>query len=108
MSKCWGKPTSGDHYPQVRIDGKQVLRHRIVYEVLVGPIPSGHELDHTCAHRWCYCPWHLEPVMPAENKRRAGERTRQRNRMRHLQAFWDNDYQYVDRANYTYLRRKAA
>lgn len=57
--------------------------HRWGYELLVGPIPDGHDLDHTCCvagvcpggrscpHRSCVNPAHLEPVTPLENTTRA-------------------------------------
>lgn len=36
--------------------------HRFAYELFVGPIPSGLELDHKCRVRCCVNPHHLEPV----------------------------------------------
>lgn len=44
--------------------------HCLVYEILVGPIPDGLELDHLCRVPWCVNPEHMEPVTHAENIRR--------------------------------------
>lgn len=54
--------------------------HRYFYEELVGPVPDGKHLDHTChntdpdcqggptcRHRRCVNPDHLEPVTPKVN-----------------------------------------
>lgn len=62
------------------------LVHRIAYELLVGPIPAGLVLDHTChtrmpecqdnadcPHRRCVNPAHLEPVTYRENIRRGNQ-----------------------------------
>lgn len=56
------------------------MAHRVVYEGVVGQIPAGLFLDHTChsgdrscaggnscLHRSCVNPSHLEPVTPKEN-----------------------------------------
>jgi hypothetical protein len=45
--------------------------HRVIYELLVGPIPVGLELDHTCKVRACVNPVHLEPVTGRENNARS-------------------------------------
>lgn len=49
-----------------------ILAHRFAYEALVGPIPEGLTIDHTCLNKLCVNPDHLEPVTLAENARRAG------------------------------------
>lgn len=41
--------------------------HRIAYELAIGPIPPGLEIDHLCRNRSCVRPDHLEPVTKAEN-----------------------------------------
>ncbi len=51
-------------------DGRQQQVHRVLYMVLVGPIPDGLELDHLCRVPACVNPAHLEPVTHAENVRR--------------------------------------
>jgi hypothetical protein len=57
---------------------RRVLVHRFVYELLVGPIPEGLELDHLCRVRACCNPDHLEPVTHRENLLR-GETFASRN-----------------------------
>jgi len=47
--------------------GKTRRAHRRVYELLIGPVPEGLELDHLCRNRACCNPWHLEPVTHREN-----------------------------------------
>lgn len=46
------------------------LAHRIAYQMFIGAIPAGLELDHTCETPLCVRPDHLEPVTRQENMRR--------------------------------------
>lgn len=41
--------------------------HRFAYELLVGPIPEGLQIDHLCRVRRCVNPDHLEPVTERVN-----------------------------------------
>ena len=76
-SGCWGWTGGLDREGY----GRSAVResrgrgvHRVVYELLIGRIPSDHDLDHLChnrdpncrpgkcAHRRCVNPAHLDPV----------------------------------------------
>lgn len=69
---CWlwtgGKTTAG--YGSFKYDGHSGYAHRYAYEVMVGEIPDGLELDHLCRVRNCVNPEHLDPVTPSVNKQR--------------------------------------
>jgi hypothetical protein len=41
-----------------------------MYQLLVGPIPEGLQLDHLCRNKVCCNPDHLEAVTPKENVHR--------------------------------------
>lgn len=47
-----------------RVDGtgRPLRAHRVVYEMLIGPIPAGLVIDHLCRVPLCVNPAHLEPV----------------------------------------------
>lgn len=63
---CWfWKRAQG--YGYFQMDGKGILAHRLAYELLVGPIPAGLELDHLCGRKNCVNPEHLEAVTHQEN-----------------------------------------
>jgi hypothetical protein len=72
--ECWewqGSRTTGG-YGVIKPEGSRtpVLAHRVAYELAVGPVPDGLELDHLCRNRRCVNPSHLEPVTRSENIRR--------------------------------------
>lgn len=72
MDTCWlwtGCLQSGG-YGQVRRDGYLWYVHSYVYNLLIGPVPDGLELDHTCRVRNCVNPDHLEPVTHQVNIQR--------------------------------------
>lgn len=79
--ECWiwtgAKSNAG--YGTVRIDYQQMPAHRAAYELLVGPVPDGLELDHLCVNPPCVNPAHLDPVTHAENMRRGPTNVAGRN-----------------------------
>ena len=66
----WTGEIDGKGYGVITISSKRKRAHRIIYELLVGKIPEGLQIDHLCRVRNCVNPNHLEPVTQAENKRR--------------------------------------
>ena len=71
-------------YGQVSTRGEQEYAHRAMYRLMVGPIPTGmeinhscHSLDatcsagHSCLHRRCVNPGHLELVTHRDNMLRS-------------------------------------
>lgn len=74
LGPCWlwtASLTQGgvyrSDYPRFSIKGKDIYAHRFSYELLVGQIPEGLELDHLCRVRHCVNPSHLEPVTQQVN-----------------------------------------
>lgn len=59
-------------YGQFSVAPKRLaLAHRAMYELLVGEIPLGYQIDHLCRVTRCVNPAHLEAVTPQENLRRS-------------------------------------
>ena len=77
-SGCWiwtgAKAKNG--YGAVKWDGKTRSTHRTIYELLVGPVPAGLVIDHTCSVRACVNPAHLEAVTAQVNTWRMDDRGR--------------------------------
>jgi len=67
LGPCWqwtgaGSKSESDRYGRFSIAGVMLQAHRVAYEMEVGPVPTGLELDHLCRNTFCVRPSHLEPV----------------------------------------------
>lgn len=80
----WTGSVNSRGYGQTSINGVSRSAHRVTWQLLVGPIGDGLQIDHqchnqstdcpggvTCLHRRCCNPAHLEPVEPVINSRRS-------------------------------------
>lgn len=88
----WTSALTVERHGVFRLEGRTVSAHRLAYEMAVGQIPEGLEIDHTChsrdltcrggkacMHRRCVNPDHLEPVTHLVNVQRGrtnGNKTR--------------------------------
>jgi hypothetical protein len=59
---------------------------RVAYELAVGPIPEGMQIDHLCRTPLCVRPDHLEPVTPRLNSLRGRSLSAERARRTHCPA----------------------
>lgn len=69
---CWdynGYRTR-DGYGRAMWSRRLWLTHRMVYTLMIGPIPDGLVMDHLCKNTSCCNPEHLEVVTRSENTRR--------------------------------------
>jgi hypothetical protein len=73
----WTAGLDKDGYGRFRVSPTRLAKaHRFAYEVSVGPIPDGLEIDHLCFVRSCVRPQHLEAVTHDENLARGDHSTR--------------------------------
>lgn len=71
---CWiwqGAPMVTG-YGGIRFGGKNKTAHRVSYELNVGPIPEGMQIDHACRNRLCVNPAHLRLATDGQNKQNMG------------------------------------
>lgn len=80
-------------YGRFWLDGRQHGAHRVAYELYVGRIPDGLEIDHLCRVKHCVNPAHLEVVTPRENVRRMAAH---RTAYQHLRDSCPNGHPYDD------------
>lgn len=76
QSQSKGRPIGSPGYVQVNYRGKRYQLHRLVYTLLVGPIPDGHVVAHRCDNPPCFNPEHLFACTEKENMQDAGQKKR--------------------------------
>ncbi len=74
--ECWPwTGRIGHHgYPRMWVNYREVRAARFGYKLLVGDIPDGMTIDHTCNNAGCMNPKHWQLVTGAENSRLRWER----------------------------------
>lgn len=82
---CWEWRGLLNHggYGHYAVLGRTYIPHRVSYELIVGPIPDGLQIDHLCRNKVCVNPKHLEAVTQQENIRRSDCPPAKRGRMTH-------------------------
>jgi hypothetical protein len=68
--RCWEWPGFHDRHGYAKSglgNGWPQLAHRAMYEILVGPIPDGLQIDHICHNRGCLNPAHMQAVTAKQN-----------------------------------------
>ena len=95
----YGKFWDGTRLPSG--NPRKVLAHRFAYELLVGPIPDGLQIDHLCRNRSCVNPAHMEPVTSGENVRRGNSPRLSGERMR-AKAHCPQGHKYTQENTYVW------
>lgn len=77
--------------------GKQQYTHRLMWELMIEPIPKGLQIDHLCQNHACCNPSHLEPVTHKENQRRSWAKGRKRKPKTHCKRghAWTEENTYL-------------
>ena len=63
----WTGALNADGYGVFYLHKPNRQAHRVSYEMFVGTIPEGHQVDHICHNRKCVRPEHLRPTTPKQN-----------------------------------------
>ena len=64
----WKGYMKPDQYGQILIGSKMLQAHRASFQLFVGEIPDGMQIDHLCHCKACVNPAHLRLATPSENQ----------------------------------------
>jgi hypothetical protein len=73
----WKGSVNRSGYGRITINRTPAYAHRVAYELAVGPIPPGMQIDHLCWTTGCVRPEHLRVLSPFENNSRRKPRVAQ-------------------------------
>lgn len=93
-------------YGQYRTADGNLLAHRLVYELMVGPIPVDRECHHSCDNPACVNPLHIKLMTRSDHWRQGNSPSARRARQTHCQhghAF-DAANTYVTRSGHRRCR----
>lgn len=78
LGACWlwtaSRNVRRGGYGQVKIAGRVRRAHIVAYELVIGSVPEGKQLDHLCDVTHCVNPAHLRPKTAHANNLRSGSR----------------------------------
>lgn len=72
----WMRSRNPGGYGKTRWDGRDVLAHRRCWEALMGPVPEGQVLRHSCDTPACVNPGHLQMGTHLDNAQDCSRRGR--------------------------------
>lgn len=82
----WTRAVTSKGYGSFSHDGRIWSTHKLAYELLVGTVPEGLQLDHLCRVKRCCNPQHLEAVTGKVNCERTEAATKSRCKRGHALA----------------------
>lgn len=95
LAECcwiWNGRRAHNGYGQTDMRGRTEPAHRVIYEMMVGPIPTGMQLDHLCRNRPCVNPRHLRIVTLGQNVMAEGSRSPQKQNSLKMNCFRGHEY----------------
>lgn len=92
----WQGHVDSNGYPQIRADGVKDMVYRVVYRLLVGPIPEGQVIMHKCDTPRCCNPDHLVAGTQMQNLQDCKAKGRNARGSRHgLSKLTDDQVAYI-------------